>query len=133
MASDRRRRIQHDPGSFAERADELQRAMQMRPRLGMHQDVVGAGLGERGDIRIDRRDHQMHVERQSGVRPQAFSTGGPKLMFGTKWPSITSRCSQSAPAASIALHFVAQPAEIGGEQARRDNDSAGSRGGMHAM
>src|SRR5438552_11722104 len=23
--------------------------------------------------------------------------GGPKLMFGTKWPSITSRCKKSAP------------------------------------
>ena len=29
-------------------------------------------------------------------------TGGPKLRFGTKCPSITSRCSQSAPAASTA-------------------------------
>ena len=28
----------------------------------------------------------------------AFTTGGPKVMFGTKWPSIMSRCTQSAPA-----------------------------------
>ena len=27
-------------------------------------------------------------------------TGGPKLMFGTKCPSITSRCRKSAPPAS---------------------------------
>src|SRR5277367_3508586 len=29
-------------------------------------------------------------------------TGGPKVMLGTKWPSITSRWIQSAPAATTA-------------------------------
>ena len=29
-------------------------------------------------------------------------TGGPKVMLGTKWPSITSRWIQSAPAATMA-------------------------------
>jgi hypothetical protein len=29
-------------------------------------------------------------------------TGGPKVMLGTKWPSITSRWTQSAPAATTA-------------------------------
>ena len=29
--------------------------------------------------------------------------GGPNVRFGTKWPSITSKCIQSAPALSIAL------------------------------
>ena len=32
----------------------------------------------------------------------AFTTTGPMVMLGTKWPSITSTCSQSAPAASTA-------------------------------
>ena len=63
----RRRRIQHDTGPLAVRPDELQRAMQMRPCLRVHQHVVRAGLGECRDERIDRRDHQMHVERQPGV------------------------------------------------------------------
>ena len=59
-----RRRIERHAGLLAERADRLQRAMQMRPGLGMDGDDVGAGLGEGGDIGVDRRDHQMHVERQ---------------------------------------------------------------------
>jgi hypothetical protein len=29
----------------------------------------------------------------------AFTMSGPRVMFGTKWPSMTSMCSQSAPAA----------------------------------
>src|SRR5580704_12313905 len=32
----------------------------------------------------------------------AATTGGPKVMLGTKWPSITSRWIQSAPAAATA-------------------------------
>ncbi len=65
--------IQHHAGTFAVRADELQRAMQMRPGLRMHQHVVGAGIGERGDVGIDRRDHQMHVERQRVCAGAGFS------------------------------------------------------------
>src|SRR5262245_61963233 len=32
----------------------------------------------------------------------AFTTAGPIVMLGTKWPSITSTCTQSQPAASMA-------------------------------
>ena len=35
---------------------------------------------------------------------RALTMSGPSVMFGTKWPSITSMCSQSAPAASTARH-----------------------------
>ena len=69
----RRRRIQHHAGPLAVRPDQLQRAVQMRPGLGMHQEVVGAGIGERRDERIDRRDHQMHVERQVACAGAGFS------------------------------------------------------------
>ena len=40
------------------------------PASGCRQDVVGAGLGEGGEVGIDRADHQVHVERQAGVRAQ---------------------------------------------------------------
>lgn len=32
------------------------------------------------------------------------TTGGPNVMFGTKWPSIMSTCSQSAPWAMVSEH-----------------------------
>ena len=36
--------------------------------------------------------------------------GGPKVRFGTKWPSITSKCIQSAPASSTSLtSFANEP------------------------
>ncbi len=73
--------------------------------------------------------------RSSGARRRAGacacaaprSTGGPKVMLGTKCPSMTSRCSQSAPAASTAAHFLGEPGEIGGEQAGGDADRARRR------
>ena len=58
----RRRRIEGDPGALAERPDRLQRAVEMRPRLGMDGQAIGAGGGEIGEIGVGRRDHQMHVE-----------------------------------------------------------------------
>ena len=58
----RRRRIEGDPGLLAERPDRLQRAVEMRPGLGVDGQAIGAGGGEIGEIGIDRRDHQMHVE-----------------------------------------------------------------------
>mmetsp|Transcript_28887 Transcript_28887/g.81345 ORF Transcript_28887/g.81345 Transcript_28887/m.81345 type:complete len:291 (+) Transcript_28887:213-1085(+) len=45
---------------------------------------------------------------------RAASTGWPRVMFGTKWPSMTSMCSQSAPIFRILLHSsprVAKSAE----------------------
>src|SRR6201996_6058154 len=34
------------------------------------------------------------------------TTGGPNEILSTKWPSITSRCSQSAPDFSIRSHSI---------------------------
>ena len=59
MRIDRRAGIEHHAGPLAQLADVLQRAVDMRARFGMHGDAVGAGLGERLQIGIGRRDHQM--------------------------------------------------------------------------
>jgi hypothetical protein len=54
----------------------------------MHGDAVRAGFGESIEIAVCGRS--------------AFTTAGPIVMLGTKWPSMTSMWIQSAPAASIA-------------------------------
>ena len=41
--------------------------MRMRAGLRVQQDMVRAGLGEGGDVGVDRADHQMHVEGQACV------------------------------------------------------------------
>ena len=42
--------------------------MHVRASLGMHRDAVGARVGEFLHVRVDRRDHKMHVKRSLGVR-----------------------------------------------------------------
>ena len=101
-ALDRGPGIHGDAGFLAERADRLQRAMNVRTGLDVDGDEVGAGFGEGFQIRIARRDHQVDVERLFGVPRSDFTTSGPKVMLGTKWPSMTSTWIQSAPAASTA-------------------------------
>ena len=64
-----RRRVQHHACLFAEPANRLQRAVQVRPSLDMDRDEIGAGLRESGEIGIAGRDHQMHVEEEVGMRP----------------------------------------------------------------
>ncbi len=94
---------------------------EMRAGFGMHGDDVAAGLGEGFEIGIGRRDHQMAVEHLLRVRPRiALMTAGPKVMLGTKCPSITSRWIQSAPAASTARTSSPSLREVGrrGSRAR---------------
>ena len=98
----RRRGIERDARLLAERADRLQRAVEMLGRLGVDGDGVRAGLGEGFEIGVARArssDGSRTVLSVSGRR--AATTGGPKVMLGTKWPSITSRWIQSAPAAAM--------------------------------
>ncbi len=68
--------IEHDAGLLAERADRLQRAMQMRAGLGMDGDLIAAGLGEGFEIGIARRDHQVRVEDLPGVRAHRLDDVG---------------------------------------------------------
>ena len=63
-----RRGIEHHARLLAERADLRQHPMQMdgRARLGLNQQMIGAGIGERGEIALRLDDHQMHVEGLCG-------------------------------------------------------------------
>ena len=52
----------------------------------------------------------------------AFTTIGPIVRLGTKWPSITSTWIQSAPAAVDRLDLLAERGEIGRQDRGRDAD-----------
>ena len=61
----RARRIEHHARLLAERADLAEHPMQVDggAGLGLDQQVIGAGLGEGGEIALRLDDHQMNVER----------------------------------------------------------------------
>src|SRR3954464_3141303 len=62
-------RTQADTGLLAERADGLERAIEVRTRFGMHRNEIRARLRERFEIGIGRRDHEMHIEYFLRQRP----------------------------------------------------------------
>ena len=53
-------------------------------------------------------------------RRSARIIGAPNVRLGTKCPSITSTWIHSAPPAIDLLELLAQPAEVGAQDARRD-------------
>ena len=64
-------------------------------------DAVGAGLGEVGHVALGPLDHQVHVDDAAGVVHEVGDRGdatAPKVIGGTKWPSITSTWITRAPA-----------------------------------
>ena len=52
------------------------------------------------------------------TRLMLFTTGGPIVRFGTKWPSMTSTCRRSAPPCFGGRDLFRQPREVGGQQRR---------------
>ncbi len=71
----------------------VEQTLRVAGRLEMKRDAVAAGRAKIVDVPLRLDDHQMRVEdqrRESYARsPMIF---GPHVMFGTKRPSMTSRC-----------------------------------------
>src|SRR3546814_17604494 len=70
------RGIERDARLLAERGDGLDGAMEVRPRLWMNGQYIGAGLGEVLEVAVDGRDTQVDVERLRAVRAQRLHDGG---------------------------------------------------------
>ena len=121
---DRRRRVQRDAGLLAQMLDELQRAVEMRPRLGMDGDDVGARLGEIGDVGIDRRDHQMHVEGKRAVGPQRPHDDRADGQVGDEMPVHHIDMDVVGAGFRHGAHVLAQPGEVGRENRGRDSERA---------
>ena len=60
------------------------------------------------------------------ARRSDFTTGGPTVRLGTKWPSMTSTWTTPAPPLSAFCDLVGQPAEVGGEDGGGDDHGAGT-------
>ena len=46
--------------------DQLQRPVQVRGGFDVDSDVVGAGIGERGNLPLGVLDHQVHIDDPAG-------------------------------------------------------------------
>ena len=124
---DRCRRVERDAGAFAELPDDLERAVEVRPGLGVDGESVGAGLGEGGEIGIGRRDHQMDVERLLRVRPDRFHDIGPDRDVGDEVAVHHVDMDPVGAGRVDGAHLLAKSGEVGGEDRGRDQDGAGHR------
>ena len=98
---DGRAGVDHDAGGAAELADQLQRVVDVRRRLGVDRDHVRARLGEDSICRSGRSI----MRWQSRMPPRACTSSlsdatisGPIVIGGTKWPSIDVDVDHLAPA-----------------------------------
>ena len=96
----------------------------MRSGLDMHGDNVGAGLGERFEIRIARRDHQMNVERLSGVAAQRLHHVRSDRDVGDEMAVHDVDVDPVGAGGVDRAHFFAEFGEVGGEDRRGDDEWA---------
>ena len=105
---------------LAERADRLQRTVHVGACLHMHGDDVGAGLGEGFEVGIARRDHQVHVERLLGNRPDRLHHVGADGDIGHEVPVHHVDMDPVGAGGFDCADFIAQFGEIGRQNRRRD-------------
>ncbi len=113
-------RIDGHAGALAERADRLERAVEMRSRLCMDRNGVGPGRCEIGKIGIGRRDHQVKIERLFGARPDVPDH---RRTEGDVRHEMSVHHIEMDPvgAGSVdRLDLLAEAGEIGGEDRGRD-------------
>ena len=112
---------------LAERADRLQRAVEVRAGFDMHGDDVGAGLGEGLEIGVARRDHQMHVERLLGVGPDRLHDVRPDRDVRHEVAVHDVDMDPVGAGGIDGADLLAELREIRGEDRRGDDQWAGHR------
>ena len=108
------------PADAPERANLLEHGPRVGDRLDVDRHDVGAGRAELR--RCTRPGWRSSDARRAANRSPAGPlrrSACPKLMLGTKWPSITSRCIAATPAASTAFDLAPQFAEVAEQQRRQ--------------
>ena len=100
--------------------------MEVRARFGMDGDDVGAGLGEGVEEGVDRRDHQMDVERLGRVRAERLHH---RRADGDVRDEMAVHDVDVDPVGAGLVdraHLLAEPREIGGQD-RGGDEGCGHR------
>ena len=99
----------------------------LRPDFDVHGDHVGAGLGERLQIGVARRDHQMDVEDLVGMRPQRLHDVGADGDIGHKVAVHDIDMDPVGPGHIDRADLFTQFGEVGGQNRRGDDQRAAHR------
>jgi hypothetical protein len=109
---------------LAKIADRLERAVDMGTGFDMHRDVVGARFGERFEIRIAGRDHQMNIERLAAARPQRLHDVGPNGDVGDKMSVHHIDMDPVRTGFIDCAHLLAELGKVPRKDRRRDDEAA---------
>jgi hypothetical protein len=88
----------------------------------MDGDRIRPRLGEVGEERIDRGDHQVDVERLGGVRPQRLHHRRPDGQVGDEMAVHDIDVDPVRPRLVDRADLLAEPGEIGRKDGRGDAD-----------
>ena len=114
--------IECDPRLLAERANGLQRAVQVRSRFDVNRDVITTGLSEGFEVRIARRDHQMGIEDLLRVRAHRLDDIG---TVGDVRHEMAVHHVEVDPVGAPLIdgaNLLAKLREVGGQDRRCDNE-----------
>lgn len=124
-AVERRRRVEHEARLAAERADELERAVNVAGGLRVEGDVRRARLGEIADDAVDRRHHQVHVDgRLDTVVTQRLAHERADGEVGHVVVVHHVEVDDIRASRKHICHLLAELGEVGGEDRRRDQERA---------
>ena len=94
----------------------------MRACLGMHRDVIAAGLGEGLEVGIAGRNHQMRVEDLFGVRAHRLDDVGAVGDVGNEMPVHHVEMDPVGAGRIDGAHLFAQFGKIRRQDRRRDDE-----------
>ena len=94
--------------------------MDVGARLRMDGDVVGAGLGERIEEIVDRRDHEVYVERLLGVGAKRLHHGRADRQVGHEMAVHHVDVDPVGARFVDRPHVLAKLREVGGQDRGRD-------------
>ena len=114
--------IEGHAGQLAQAGDRLQRPVEVGRGLGMDDDAVRTRLGERLQIGVDRRDHQVGVEALGAVRADGADEVGAEGEVGDEVAVHDVEMEPVRPGGVDRAHLLAQPREVAGQDRGRDQD-----------
>ena len=122
----RRRRVQHHPGGLSEIADMRQGPVQMdrRARLAMDDQMVGAGAGEIVEVTLGLDDHQMDIDRLLRRLAHGLDDDRADRDVRHKAPVHDIDMDPVGSRPIDGAHLLGEPAEIGRQDRRGDDDRA---------
>ena len=118
----------HRGALFSDGGDDFQRIV---VAFDMERDMVGSGIHERFDILERVGKHQMRVERQRGMFAQGGDQRGTDRQVRHKMSVHHIQMEEIGSGFFDALDLIGEEGEIGGQQGRRHQNTAGIKFGKH--